>query len=123
VKWAWTWTPTIRAEFGDNMFFDWVRVGCVTFGMVLLMVIGRILVESYRRRRKDPMPRTQAARFVALALAAVSINLTEVAVVGTPATPRLIVNIATLVFGFYGARGIRRKQKANPPPRHPRGRP
>ena len=113
MEWTWSWTPTITASFGDNPVFDWIRVGCVVLGMMLMMAIGRVLIES--RRRDVVMPATQWARFAALALADVSIGLTEVAVAGTPATPRLIVNILCLGCGFYGVWGMRRKQKANPP--------
>lgn len=110
--WTWSWTVSHPASFGDNPFFDWVRVGCVVVGMVLLMNIGRVLVEQDRRHEK--MSRTQLARFVSLALAAVSMSLTEVAVVGTVATPRLIVNIVCLGLGAYGVHGMRRKQKRMP---------
>jgi len=113
MLWTWAWIPYgSTAHFGENPVFDWIRVLCVVFGMMLLMVIGRVVVESWRRA--DPMPRTQLARFLALALADISISLTEVAVVGTPATPRLIVNVIVVVTGFYGVRGIRRKQRQQP---------
>ena len=113
MEWTWSWTPPIQAQFGDNMFFDCVRVACVVLGMLLLMAIARVLKESCRR--DVAMPHTQWARFASLALASISISLTEVAVAGTPATPRLVVNIACLGLGFYGVWGMRRKQKANPP--------
>lgn len=114
--WEWEWVPYGgHANFGDNPVFDALRVVCVVLGMLLLMAIARVLIEG--RRRADPMPWTQQARFVSLALADISIALTEVAVVGTPATPRLIVNILVNVCGIYGVHGIRRKQRANPPVR------
>ena len=116
MEWTWSWTPPIHAQFGDNPFFDGVRVLCVLLGMLLLMAIGRVLKEAHRR--DDPMPRSQSARFASLALASVSISLTEVSVAGTPATPRLVVNIACLALGFYGVWGMRRKQKARPPVKH-----
>ena len=115
MDWSWSWTVGHAASFGDNPFFDWVRVVCVVLGMLLFCAMGRVLMEA--RRRPVPMPTTQTARFLALALADVSISLTEVAVVGTPATPRLVCNILALGVGVYGVSGMRQKQRRNPPPR------
>ena len=114
MDWSWSWTVGSHASFGDNPFFDWVRVGCVILGMLLFCAMGRVLMEA--RRRPVPMPLTQVARFAALALADVSISLTEVAVVGTPATPRLVCNVLALAVGVYGVHGMRQKQRLNPPP-------
>ena len=112
--WTWDWTPySNNAHFGDNPVFDWVRVLCVVLGMLMFMAIGRVLVES--TRRETPLAYTQCARFISLALADLSISLTEVAVVGTPATPRLVVNVLVNLMGFYGVRGIRQKQRKNLP--------
>jgi hypothetical protein len=121
MEWTWSWTPGFSAQFGDNPVFDWIRVVCVILGMLMLMAIGRVLIEA--KRRNEPMPPTQFARFASLALGCLSISLTEIAVVGTPATPRLIVNIAALALGLYGVRGMRRKQKARPPKRRQKGKP
>lgn len=116
MEWTWRWVPTqYGASWGDNPFFDWVRVICVVSGVVLMCVIGRILVEQ--KRREVPMPPTQTARFIALALADVSISFTEIAVAGTPATPRLAVNVLVMLTGIYGVWGMRQKQRRNPPVR------
>ena len=115
MDWSWSWTVGSGANFGDNPFFDWVRVACVIIGMLLLMAIGRVLIES--RRRDVTMPPTQAARFLALIVLDISVSLTEVAVVGTPATPRLIFNVVGAALGLYGVHGMRQKQRRTPPVR------
>lgn len=112
MQWTWSWVPYGgQAHFGDNPVFDWVRVACVVVGCVQFCLVGRVLVESQFQRHR--MPRTQRARFIALALADASICLTEVAVVGTPATPRLVVNVLVNAFGLWGVWGVRRKQRAH----------
>ena len=116
MEWTWNWVPGhFDATWGDNPVFDWVRALCVVVDVVLMMYVGRVLVEA--KRRPLPMPRTQAFRFVSLALFALSTSLTEIAVAGTPATPRLAVNVVATVLGVLGIRGIRRKQRATPPVR------
>ena len=116
VLWEWRWVPYDGGHsFGDNLFFDWLRVVGLIVGVVLLLVIGRVLREA--RRREDPMPRTQKARFLALALAVAYICGTEFAVFGTPATPRLLVGLLALGSGVYGVAGMRAKQRATPPVR------
>lgn len=113
VAWTWDWVPfNTSASFGDNPFFDWVRVVCLVVGVVLLFSIGRVLVESYRRA--EPMPPTQKARFLSLALSMVYICFTEFAVFGTPATPRLLVGLLALAAGVYGVHGQRVKQRRTP---------
>lgn len=116
MDWTWSWVPYgTGAHFGENPVFDWVRVVCVVLGVMLAFAIGRVLVEQ--NRRVTPMPATQIARFAALAFADLSISMTEIAVVGTPATPRLILNILVVGTGFYGVHGMRRKQRRTPPVR------
>ena len=115
MRWTWYWTAPIKAEFGDNLFFDWVRVACVLFAMLLMLTIARVVAES--KRRAERMPFTQTCRFISLALFNISVALTEIAVAGTPATPRLLVNISAILFGAYGVWGMRQKQIRNPPVR------
>lgn len=111
--WSWGWLPiNPEADFGDNLAFDWIRVVCVVLAMMLLMNIARVLVEH--ARREEPMPGTQIARFVSLGLATVSLALTEIAVVGTVATPRLLITVVCLVTGAWGVWGMRMKQKSMP---------
>lgn len=119
--WDWNaWVPpgmvTADASFGDNPLFDWIRVGCVVLAVVLIGAIGRVLLEA-RRRPQHKMPRTQVARFAALILAMPYVVLTELSVLGTTATPRLFDGVALLAAAVYGVHGMRRKQRANPPPR------
>jgi hypothetical protein len=116
VNWSWQWIAVQpAATFGDNPVFDWIRVVAVLEAVLLLMAICRVLVESTRRRQL--MPATQMARFAALALAAFSLSMTEVSVVGTPATPRLLTTIVILAVGTYGVAGTRHKQRNDPPVR------
>lgn len=117
--WVWgTWVPrgplTKGASFGDNPVFDWLRVLSVVLSMVLVGAIGRVLVES--RRRPRPMHREQVARFGALVFLVPYVTFTELAVVGTPATPRLIAGLLGLILSIYGVWGIRRVQRNDPPP-------
>jgi hypothetical protein len=116
VNWTWHFLPYgggDKWQFGDNPVFDWARVACVLFAMLLLMSCLRVIAES--RRRDEHLPRTQVARFLSLALFTVSVALTEVAVVGSVATPRLPLNLVATALGFYGVNGMRRKQKRLPP--------
>lgn len=114
MEWTWHWVPfNDGTSFGDNPFFDWLRVVCLITGVVLVLTIGRVLIEG--RRRDERMDRWLAAMFVSIAGAVVYICATEFAVFGTPATPRLPVGLITLGAGIYAVRGKRRKQRANPP--------
>jgi O-antigen/teichoic acid export membrane protein len=113
MSWSWEWAPHASASFGDNPIFDWARVLCVVLGMVLVMAMARVMIES--TRRDIPMPPTQLGRFVSLSLAVGYISGTEIAVVGTPATPRLMVGLVAVAVGIYGVWGMRRKQRNDPP--------
>jgi hypothetical protein len=116
VDWTWSWIPYGGGtSFGDNFWFDWLRVACLMVGVVMGMAISRVLIEGQRREVR--MTRTQVSRFLALACADIYISFTEFAVFGTPATPRLAFGVGTLVFGVYGVRGMRAKQRAIPPVR------
>lgn len=110
--WSWDWIAHEPASFGDNPLADWIRVACAVLAIILVMSVARVIVEQ--ARREVDMTSTQIARFVALALAAISISFTEIAVLGTVATPRLIINVACLMLGAYGVYGIRAKQKQQP---------
>jgi hypothetical protein len=114
--WAWTWGPAggpaADARFGDNPAFDVIRLGVVIAGMLLMWLCGRVIVEQARRH--DAMGRAQAQRFAALALAAFYIAGTEAWVVGTTATPRLLVGAAVVVVGIVGTIGKRDRQKREP---------
>lgn len=114
MRWTWDWTPFQNtAHFGDNPVFDWARVGCVILGMLLVMAVLRVLVES--TRRDDPMPWTQWARFLSLVFLMPYVTLTEMSVAGTPASPRLFFGVIGLGLGVYGVHGMRTKQRRNPP--------
>lgn len=113
VKWTWNWTLPFNTEFGDNPVFDWVRVVAVVLAVMLLCATGRVIAES--RRRRVAMPPTQVARFVGLALACLSLAGTEIAAVGSVATPRLIVTLLAIGISVYGVRGMRCKQRADRP--------
>ena len=108
--WTWHWIiPTGRQyNFGDNPVFDWVRVLCVIAAVVMAFAIAKVVLEQ--RRREIPMTWHQTLRFGSLLLAALSLSLTELAVVGTPATPRLVVNLLCLTSGYLGVFGARHFQ-------------
>lgn len=115
MSWTWDWTIPYGSEFGDNPFFDWVRVLVVFLAVVLLFATARVIIES--RRRRVAMAEAQTARFVGLALACLSLAGTEIAVVGSVATPRLVVTFLALVISIYGLHGMRVKQLSDPPVR------
>lgn len=113
MAWSWSWLPSDPpASFGDNPFFDGMRLLVVLLAITLTLACGRILLEQ--RRRELPFDRGQAARFVALGLGLWYVALTELAVFGTPATPRLVVGLATTVFGLYGVHKMRSLQRHTP---------
>jgi hypothetical protein len=116
MSWNWSWGPAggigDRYSFGDNLLWDLVRMGVILGGVFLVATIARIYVEQ--RRRTANLPRTQSARFISLLLAMIYIVPTEAWVMGSPATPRLIVAIFVVAFGIYGVRGIRKEQRAQP---------
>ena len=116
VDWDWTWGPASgianQYEFGDNLPWDIVRVAMVIMSMILLFGCLRVIAEQ--RRRQLQMPRTQEARFVALILASIYVGGTESWVMGTPATPRVVVGAVMLLLGLYGVLGVRRKQMKQP---------
>lgn len=113
MEWTWQWTPAgFEETWGDNPFFDWVRALLLVAGVILLMASARVIVESHRRH--VPMPRTQKARLLALALADLYIGGTEIATAGTPATPRLMVGVIVLALAVYGVDGMRREQRRTP---------
>lgn len=111
-NWSWEWVAHEPANFGDNPVADWIRVLCVVMAIILVMSIGRVLVEQ--ERRDADMPVAQIARFASLGLLTLSIAFTELAMVGTVATPRLLVNVFGLIFGAIGVGAMRVKQKAMP---------
>jgi len=113
VEWTWTWTVGNDAySFGDNPVIDSLRIVCVVGGVVLAVAILGVLREM--RHRDVYVPRTQQLRFVALGLADVYISFTEVAVLGSPGTPRLVVGLLCLLSGALGVHGMREKQKRQP---------
>lgn len=108
--WAWGWTPfPLPTEFGDNPVVDWLRVIACLLAFLLLAVSGRVVLEQ--RRRQIPMPPGQIARFMALGVAAVSLSLTEVAVMGAPMGPRLVSTLLVDVLGLWGTNRIRIRQR------------
>lgn len=108
--WTWHWmSQPAPQQFGDNPFWDWVRVLCLIASVVMLFATARVLIEA--ARRETPMPLSQVARFVGAALLVVSVALTELSVMGTAASPRVVVNVLGVVLLGFGLRGIRRKQR------------
>lgn len=91
-------------------FGDWVRVLIFALSAVQLGTIGRVLF----MRRDTGMSRWQTARFVALALATVSIFFTEMGRLHTEVTWRLPVNLGALVAGCYGVWGLAMRPRDTP---------
>lgn len=115
MDWTWDWVAAVgydRYSFGDNIVVDVLRVACVVAGVMLAVAVAGVLRES--RHRTTHMPRTQYLRFVALGAADLYISLTEVAVVGSPGTPRLLMGMTALAVGAVGVHGMREKQKRQP---------
>lgn len=114
LKFTWKWLPgRTHAHLWDNPIPDALRILCAVLGVILACYIVRVLLEG--RRRVEPMARTQRARFWALMLADLSITATELTVLGTVMTPRLVINVACLALGGWGVRGIRVKQRTRQP--------
>jgi hypothetical protein len=114
--WSWSWGPPGSLpdfhDFGDNMFWDIIRLGVVIASAILVMGCGRVLVEE--RRRKLRMPTTQKCRFYSLMFAAMYMGGMEAWVMGTTATPRLLLAIVVVTLGLCGVWGIRKKQLRTP---------
>lgn len=110
--WSWSWIPDPSPEFGDNLMVDWLRLGIVVWGVYLLAGIGQALREQ--RRREFRFSPGQYARFLSLIFTIFYICLTEIAVFGTPMTPRFFVGFLALALCFYGLRKLRVKQKSSP---------
>lgn len=112
-QWDWAWVPIRQdASFGDNLPFDLVRLFVVVVGIVLMFVTARVMVEQ--KRRAEEFPVTQVGRFVSLAILNGYVVSTEIAVFGTPGTPRLFVGLLGIALGIWGVHGMRRKQLRQP---------
>lgn len=112
MRWTWRWVfYDTGTSWGDNATFDWLRAVCVVMAILMMMAIGRIIMEE--RLRHARMPMTQRLRFVSLALAGISLAMTEISVAGTPATPRLFVTVVVLTTGTVGVWGMRHKQRGH----------
>lgn len=112
VIWTWHWGPPGTANlrgFGDNIWFDIIRLVLIILSVCLAWICFRIMVEQ--RRRPVEMSRYQEMRFVSLALMALALATTEAWLMGTTATPRLFVHMACVMTGLYGVYGKRRQQK------------
>lgn len=112
MDWSWRWIIAPPGHFWDNPVYDVVRLGVVLGCIVLTGLCFRIVREQ--NRRADLMSRGQRSRFVSLALACVFVGFTELAVFGTPATPRLGVSVAMVAYGLHGAHRQRQEQRATP---------
>lgn len=110
--WTWRWIVDPPAQFGDNLPFDIVRLFVVLLTIILTLATGRVLKEQ--RRRAEPFEPGQAARFVSLLLLLWFVGLTELAVFGTPASPRLFVAIGAVTTGLWGVYKARAKQRRTP---------
>ena len=116
VDWSWGWGPSNavvnNAHFGDNLPWDIVRILVCIGGLALMWNILRVMVEQHRRTIN--FGPGQGARLIALLIADVSLSMTELWVVGTPATPRLLMSLAVVCVGTYGVAQMRRQQHDQP---------
>lgn len=111
--WTWYWGPdsgpVFEHGFWDNPVFDSIRVVMIVFSMMMAWYSGRAIVEQ--RRREMKMSVYQEFRFIALALAGLALAITESWLMGTQGTPRTIVHMGIITFGYLGVYGKRKQQK------------